>query len=147
LIWQSPVSAAAWQQIRSKRKKANLMTRVSTTGTYHIPGVYEPIEYVVETHTVCDECGSSDIGYQRSSHLPAPVVGGFSLVIGLCFYGGVVTALGEMLSGVFKYNQIIWGLWIISAVTFTAFCCLSAFVERNNAKNPKCNTCGNEHIT
>ena len=47
------------------------MTKVSTTGTYTIPGVYEPIEYIVETHTVCDACGSADIRYKGRAHLPA----------------------------------------------------------------------------
>lgn len=123
------------------------MTKVSKTDSYRIPGVYEPIEYVVEAHTICDKCGSADISYKRNAHLPASVNGGFTLVIILSFYGGVVLSFGEMLLGFFNYNLIIFGLWIISIIAFIVFCFLTAYVERDNGKNPKCNKCGNERIT
>jgi hypothetical protein len=125
----------------------NIMTKVSTTASYRIPGIYEPIEYIVETHTICDECGSANISYKGSAHLPAIVNEWFSLVILLCFYGGVFLTFIESLFGLLKYNWIIWGLWIISIVALIVFFCLTTYVERNNNKNPKCNVCGNEHIT
>ena len=129
------------------RKEVILMTKVSTTATYRIPGIYEPIEYIVETHTICDECGSVDISYKGNAHLPASANGWFSLIIILFFYGGIFIAFIESLFDLLKYNWIIWGLWIISLVALIVFCSLTAYVERNNNKNPKCNNCGNQHIT
>ncbi len=117
------------------------MTKVSTTGSYRIPGVYEPIEYIVETHTICDECGSADISYKGNAHVPDSVNGVFSLVIIVSFYGAVIL-------GLITHNQIICGgLGMTSVIALVVFSCLTGFVERNNYKNPKCNKCGNEHIT
>lgn len=123
------------------------MTKVRTIDTCHIPGVYEPVEYIVETHTICDQCGSADIRYKGNAHLPASVNGWFSLVIIGSFYGGLLLFFCEGLFSVFKYNWIVFGLWAISLFTLIVFCCLTAYIERNNKKNPKCNACGNEHIT
>ena len=78
------------------------MTKVSTTASSRIPGIYEPIEYVVETHTVCDECGSSDISYKGNSHAPKSLHGIFSLVIMVSFYGSIVL-------GFLPYNLKICG--------------------------------------
>lgn len=116
------------------------MTKIIETDTYRIPGIYEPIEYVVKTYTICDKCGSADIRNKSNAHLPASIIGGFSLVIVVSFIGGIVLAFGKMLMGFI-------GVWIISLVTFIAFGCLTGYVELNNNKNPKCNACGNEHIT
>lgn len=117
------------------------MTKVGTTATYRIPGVYEPIEYIVETHTICDECGSSDIGYKGNAHVPDSVTGVFTIVIIVSFYGAVII-------GLITHSQIICaGLGTLSVITLLIFVCLTSYVERNNSKNPKCNKCGNEHIT
>ena len=123
------------------------MTKVSTTATYRIPGIYEPIEYIVETHTICDECESTDISYEADAHLPEAVSNGFANVSFISFFGFIVLALGAMLLGTFKYNIWICGLGIFSVINFLLFTFLTIFVERNNNKNPKCNNCGNEHIT
>ena len=123
------------------------MTKVSTTDTYTIPGVYEPIEYIVETHTICDVCGSSDISYKRNAHLPFMVERLFSIIILISFCGAVAIALGLMLLGNFNYNRIIFGLGLISVLAFLAYGGLTVYVERDNGKNPKCNACGNKHIT
>jgi len=128
-------------------KNVFIMTKVSITDSYRIPGIYEPIEYIVETHTICDKCGSADISYKGNAHLPGLVNLGFSLVSILAFYGGLLLAFGEMLLGFFKYNHVIYGLWIVSGIALIVFWCLTAFVERNNSKNPKCSKCGNERIT
>lgn len=123
------------------------MTKVSTTDFYRIPGIYEPIEYVVETHTVCDECGSADISYKADAHLPETVDNGFAMVFYISFFGSIVLGLGVMVLSIYKYDIWICGLGLFSVIDFLVFGFLTSFVERNNNKNPKCNNCGNEHIT
>jgi len=123
------------------------MTRVRTIDTCRIPGIYEPVEYIVETHTICDQCGSANIRYQGNAHLPKSVNLAFTIVILISFWGSIVLALGAGIFRVWKYNWIIYSLGMISVVVLIVFRCLSGFVERNNHKNPKCNQCGNEHIT
>lgn len=117
------------------------MTKVSTTDSYRIPGVYEPIEYIVETHTICDVCGSADIRYKGNAHVPASVNGAFSLVIIVSFYGAI-------LLGLITHNMnICAGAGMISVIALAIFLCLTLYVERDNHKSPRCNQCGNEHIT
>ena len=123
------------------------MTKVSTTASYRIPGIYEPIEYVVETHTICDKCGSADISYKANAHLPEAVSNGFTLVFFISLFGFIALGFGVIALRLYKYNFIIFGMGLISVIDILVFSCLTAFVERNNDKNPKCNECGNEHIT
>jgi hypothetical protein len=123
------------------------MTKVSTTASYRIPGVYEPIEYIVETHTICDKCGSSDISYKANAHLPEAVSNGFAVVFFMSLCGFIALGFGAMALKLYKYNFIIFGIGLMSVIDISVFLCLTAFVERNNGKNPKCNECGNEHIT
>ena len=123
------------------------MTKVSTTGSYRIPGIYEPIEYIVETHTICDKCGSGDISYKANAYVPGFINGVFSLIIILSFCGFFISGIGGMILRIFKYNLIVFGSLITFVIAFFVFGFLTAFVERNNNKNQKCNKCGNEHIT
>jgi hypothetical protein len=123
------------------------MTKVSTTASYRIPGVYEPIEYIVETHTICDTCGSANISYKANAHLPEAVSNGFALVFFISLFGFIALGFGAILFRLYKYNFIIFGIGVISVIDILVFSCITAFVERNNNKEPKCNTCGNEHIT
>ncbi len=117
------------------------MTKVSTKASYRIPGVYEPFEYFVETHTICDKCGSTDIRYKGNAHVPATVNGVFSIVIIVSFYGAVIL-------GLITYNlKIFGGLGLLSIIALLVFSCLTSYIERNNHKSPKCNNCGNEQIT
>ena len=124
------------------------MTKVSTKASYRIPGVYEPIEYVVETHTICDKCGSADIRYKANAHLPEAVSNGFAIVFFVALFGSIALGLGAIILRFYKYNVMVFATGImISVVDILVFSCLTAFIERNNDKNPKCNACGNEHIT
>jgi hypothetical protein len=123
------------------------MTKVSTTASYTIPGVYEPIEYIVETHTICDECGSADISYKGNAHLPEAVNRVFRIVFFISLLGFIVLAFGAIVFRFFKYNLIIFGIGMISVIAILVFSCLTIFIERNNNKNSKCNKCGSEHIT
>ncbi len=117
------------------------MTKVTETATYRMPGVYEPIEYIAKTYTICDECGSTDIRYKGNAHVPVFVNGVFSIVIIVSFYGGCILGL------ITHDLKIFGGLVMLSVIAFLAYMCLTSFIERNNHKNPKCNQCGNEHIT
>jgi ribosomal protein L37E len=117
------------------------MTKVSTTGSYRIAGVYEPIEYIIETHTVCDECGSTDISYKGNAHVPNSVNGVFTIIIIVSFYGAAIF-------GFITHNlRICGGVGLTSLIALVLYIGLTSYVERNNNKNPKCNKCGNEHIT
>jgi hypothetical protein len=123
------------------------LTKVSKTDFYRIPGVYEPIEYVVETHTICDVCGSADIGYKADAHVPEFLSNILCSLLWVSLLGFIILALGASVLGIFKYNRMIFGIGMISVVDFLLFSCLTSIVERNNTKNPKCRKCGNEHIT
>jgi hypothetical protein len=123
------------------------MTKVSKTDFYRLPGIYEPIEYVVETHTICDVCGSADIGYKGNAHLPEYLSNILSLLWGVSLFGSILLGLGAMALGIFKYNRIIFGIGIVSVVDLLVYICLTCIVERDNNKNPKCRKCGNERIT
>ncbi len=117
------------------------MTKVTETSTYRIPGVYEPIEYIAKTYTICDKCGSTDIRYKGNAHVPGFVNGVFSIVIIVSFFGGCIL-------GLITHNlNIFGGLIILSIIALFIFMGLISFIERNNHKNPQCNQCGNEHIT
>jgi hypothetical protein len=122
-------------------KEAVIMTKVSTTDTYRIPGIYEPIEYIVETHTVCDVCGSADISYKGNAHLSESTTLTFTLVIMVSFYGSIL--LGLITSNL----EICGGLGIVSVASLMIYILLSNYVERDNNKEPRCNQCGNENIT
>jgi hypothetical protein len=113
------------------------VTKVSETKSYHIPGLYEPEEYTV-THTICDACGSSDIG-EVGSHLSRSVDGVFTLVILASFYGAVIVGL------VTHDLTLCGGIGMISVIAGVAYLVLTRYVERNN--HLKCNQCGNQHIT
>jgi hypothetical protein len=123
------------------------MTKVGTTDSYRIPGIYEPMEYIVEMHTICDECGSTDISYKGDAHLPEAVRTVFVMVFFISLLGFIGLAFGAMALRLFKYNLILCGIGMISVIDILVFSFLTDFIERNNDKNPKCNKCGNEHIT
>jgi len=112
------------------------MTKVSETTYERIPGIYEPIEHTV-TYTVCDECGSSDIG-QVGIHLGCINVV-FLLVVIASFSAAITVAF---VTFDLKLLSSIGLLLLIACVTYLA---LEGYVTRNN--HLKCNKCGNEHIT
>ncbi len=117
------------------------MTRITETAFTRIAGVYEPVEYVARTYTICDACGSEDISYKANAHLPDRVTGVLSIVIFVSFYGGLILGL------ITHSLKILGGLVMMSIITFLIYYCLASYIERNNHKNPKCNQCGNTHIT
>lgn len=116
------------------------MTKIRSTETYRIPGIYEPIEYTVE-HIVCDECGTSDIHYQRvhESRFVDGVLSVLLIAAIVFFYGAIVVGF------ITHRIELCWGTGMISVVALLIHYCLSSYGERDNYY--QCNKCGNEHIT
>ena len=123
------------------------MTKVSTTEFIRIPGIYEPIERVVETHTICDQCGSAEISFEANAHLPLAVEQVFSLIFPVSLFAFIALGLAAMMLRIYKYIPIICGIGMIAPIDMLVYSCLLSIVERNNNKNPRCNECGNVHIT
>lgn len=106
-----------------------------------IPGIYEPIERIIE-YTVCDKCGSDDIACIENK--PAPefsgrVNGAFSIIIIGSFYGGVII-------GLLTQSAVIFcGLGSIALLAVVLYGLLTYPFGRHSTY--KCNQCGNEDIT
>jgi hypothetical protein len=109
------------------------MAKVSKTDFYRIPGVYEPVEYVVETYPACDQCGSTNLCYRGNAHIPA--------FANVCQSVTILSFFGTVIVWFITHNILICGaLGMISIIAFLNCLFLVSYIGHNTV----CKNCGSQ---